>query len=99
MVFLYVACVAVYCRISKYDNHDNVPTIQLHDVCRMSLHSVLLTVAKNSGRFCAPRLTVDVKDPQLICDIAVACFDSASIHEDVFLQVKTRTSEDKTVIS
>lgn len=94
MVLLYAAGVAVDGRVPKYHDHDSVSAVQLHDVCRVSLHRILLAVPDHSGCLRTPGLAVYVKDPQLICDIAVSCFNSASIHKDVFLQVKMHTSVD-----
>lgn len=88
MVLLDAACVPIHGRVSKYYDHHSIPAVQLHYVRRVPLHGVPLPVPEHHGRFRAPRLALYVKDPQFVRDIALVRFNSASIHKDVFLEVK-----------
>lgn len=85
VVFLHNARVTVYGRISKNDNHNHISAVQLHNVCWMTFHSILLAMYKYSRSSDTPCLTVDVENPQLISNIAIICFNFASVHVDVFL--------------
>lgn len=86
VVFLHNACVTIYGRISKNYNHNHISAVQLHYVCRMTFHSILLAMYKYCRSPGTPCLTVYVENPQLISNIAIIRFNFASIHVDIFLQ-------------
>lgn len=85
VVFLHNACVTIYGRISKNYNHNHISAVQLYYVCWMTFHSILLAMDKHCRNSGTPCLTGYVENPQLISDIAITCFNFASIHVDVFL--------------
>lgn len=96
MVLLDTAGVPIHSGVAEYHDHDHVPAVQLHDVRRVPLHGVLLPVPKHHGRLRAPRLALGVEDPQLVRDVAVVSLDSASVHKDVFLEVRKHVLINKT---
>lgn len=85
IVFLHNTCVTIYGRISKYYDHNHISAVQLYYVCWMTFHSILLAMYKYCRSSGTPCLTVYVENPQLIGNIAIICFNFASIHVDVFL--------------